>query len=315
MKRRVMFAGVAAIVGLLVPLAAAAPPASAGTGVGCVGTDCSASVWQFVNHTGAWGSSGNTVVPINVPPPPCLWNPIGDATSGSQYIINQFGTVTKQDSLFDVYQSVQQAKKLLKAPEAGTWYELPVNPAAGPGGMAECAKLPLFAFVPPGQAPPMPNVPPVDLAEYAYNHMIIPSPQLTVTPAKAWVNLASYAHLTTPGYVKVTAQLGAVNVWVIARPIKTTISASSAGHPYSDCGLDGSKYSSSPPSTAPGTPPDCGVLWQSPTTDGTVTATVAWRVTWGGSGGGGRLPRVVLDDTVGGLRVAEIQSINGTGGN
>ncbi len=315
MKRRVMFAGVAAIAGLLVPLAAATPPAVAGTGVGCTGSDCSVSVWKFVTHTGAWGASGNTVVPINVPPPPCEWNPIGDATSGSQYIIGEFGQVTKQDSLYDVYQSVQQAHQLLAKPEAGTWYELPINPAAGPGGAAECLKLPLFDFVQPGQTPPMPNVPAIDLAEYAYNHMIIPSPQLTVTPAKAFVNLASYAHLTTPGSVKVTAQLGAVNVWVTARPVKTMITASSAGTPYSKCGLDGSKYSSSPPNTAPGTSPDCGVLWHSPTTDGTVTATITWRVTWGGSGGGGVLPRVILADTVGGLRVAEIQSINNGGGN
>ncbi len=136
MKRRVMFAGVAAIAGLLVPLAAATPPASAGTGVGCVGSDCSASVWQFVIDSGARlrDTGGQHVIPINVPPPPCLWNPIGDATSGSQYIIGQFGTVTKQDSLFDVYQSVQQAKKLLANPTRGHVVRVAGQPGGGRGG-------------------------------------------------------------------------------------------------------------------------------------------------------------------------------------
>jgi hypothetical protein len=312
-----MFAGVAAIAGLLVPLAAATPPASAGTGVGCVGTECSASVWQFVHLTPKRyiGASGNSVIAINVPPPPCLWNPIGDATTGSQYIIGEFGTVTRQDSLFDVYQSVLQAKKLLANPTPGTWYELPVNPNASAAGQAECAKLPLFAFEAPGVAPPMPNVPPVDLAEYAYNRMKIPGPGLTVTPDRAWVNLASYAHLTTPGPITIHAQLGAVGVWVTATPSSPTLSSSSAGIPYfKGCRLDGSKYTSSQPGAGAGTAPDCGVLWRAPTTDGSITATVTWKVTWGPNGDT-TLPDVTTTDTVGGLRVAEIQSINGTGGN
>jgi hypothetical protein len=317
MKRRVMFAGVAAIAGLLVPFVAAMPPADAGTGVGCTGSDCSVSVWQFVTHKGAWGSSGNSVVPINVPPPPCEWNPIGDATSGSQYIISQFGQVTKQDSEFDVYQSVQQAKQLLAKPAAGTWYELPINPAAGPGGAAECLKLPLFAWVVPGATPPMPNVPAVDLAEYAYNHMKIPSPTVQLMPGgKGWVNLATYVHLTTPKRVWVSATLGAVTVTVTARPVSTEITSSSGGTAYSNCGLDGSKYQPGHlPTAGAGVPPDCGVLWQSPTTAGTATATVVWRVTWTGAGGGGGLPQVTLATTSAPIRVAEIQSINGTGGN
>jgi hypothetical protein len=314
MKRRVMFAGVAAIAGLLVPLAAAAPSADAGTGVGCVGSQCSVSVWQFVKLSGSVGTNGGgDTVPIDVQPPPCLWDPIGDATTGSQYIISQFGSVTQQDSLFDVYQSVQQAKKLLANPTAGTWYELPVNPNASPAGQAECAKLPLFAFVPPGQTPPMPNVPARDLAEYAYNHMFIPKPVVTTSPAlKGWVNLATYVHLNTPRQVTISATLGNETVTVTARPVKTTISGSSAGTPYSDCGLKGSRYRGAP-TTGAGVPPDCGVLWQAPTTDGSVTATVTWNVTWGGAGGGGTLPDVVLNGTKGGLRVAEIQSVNGTG--
>lgn len=318
MKRRVMFAGVAAIAGLLVPLAAATPPADAGTGVGCVGAQCSVSVWQFVTHKGAWGSTGSTPVLINVPPPPCLWNPIGDATSGSQYIISQFGSVTKQDSLFEVYQSVQQAKELLAKPQAGTWYELPENPAAGPGGMAECLKLPLFAWVVPGQAPPMPNVPAVDLAEYAYNHIKIHKSKLILSPAdgKGWVNLGTYAWTTNRvPVVRLSVTLGGTEtVNLIARPVKTVIS-SSAGTPEKQCGVNGSRHLpvGTAPKTAVGVAPDCGVLWAAPSTDATITATVTWDVTWNGAGGRGVLRPIPLSTTSGPIRVAEIQSINGSG--
>jgi hypothetical protein len=322
MKRRVMLASVAAIAGLLVPLAAATPPADAGTGVGCVGSDCSVSIWQFV-HLGGSGYQGGTsdTTSINVPPPPCMWNSIGDATSGSQYIIGQFGSVTKQDSLFDVYQSVQQAKKLLANPVAGTWYELPINPAAGPGGAAQCLKLPLFAWVLPNAAPPMPPVPPLDLAEYAYDNMQVPAPNVELMPGKkGWVNLATYVHIGTPGQVFVTAQLGNQAVRVTATPVKTTIASSSGGTPYSECGLHGSRYQPGHlPTPGAGTPPDCGVLWQSPTTDGTATATVKWRVTWrvtrGNLTGAGVLRPVTLDGTSIPIPVAEIQSVNGTGNN
>ena len=318
MNRRVMIASVAAIAGLLVPLAAAAPPADAGTGVGCVGSDCSVSVWQFVNFLPRRnvGASGNSVIPINVPPPPCLWNPIGDATTGSQYIISQFGSVTKQDSLFEVYQSVQQAKKLLANPVTGTWYELPINPNAGPGGAAECVKLPLFAWVLPNQAPPMPNVPPVDLAEYAYNHIKILHSKLTLSPnGKGWVNLATYVWATSkPDPVRLSATLGGVEtVNLIARPVKVAIS-SSAGTPEENCGVNGSHHAlGSAPKTGAGVPPDCGVLWTTPTTDATISATVTWRVTWNGEGQGGVLPPVALTTTSNPIRVSEIQSINGTG--
>jgi hypothetical protein len=324
MKRRVMFAGVAAIAGLLVPLAAATPPASAGTGVGCVGTECSVSVWQFVHLGGpayAKGGGANTIS-VNVPPPPCLWNPIGDATTGSQYIIGQFGTVTQQDSLFDVYQSVQQAKKLLANPTPGTWYELPVNPAAGAAGAAECAKLPLFAFEPPNVAPPMPNVPPVDLADYAYNNMKVPSPGVQLMPrTRGWVNLATYVHLTRLHRTFVTASLGDQAVMVTAVPTKLKVTSSSGGQVYSKgCSLSGSKYQAGHlPTTGAGVPPDCGVLWQAPTTAGTVTATITWIITWhvtrGDVAGNGGLPAIVLGGTSAAIRVAEIQSINGTGGN
>ena len=53
--------------------------------------------------------------------------------------------------------------------------------------------LPLFDFTTPGQVPPTPQVPLLTLADYAYNHMGIPAPTLTVNPAgHGYVNLATY---------------------------------------------------------------------------------------------------------------------------
>jgi hypothetical protein len=311
MKRRVMMAGAAAVAGLLLPLAAAATPAAAGTGVGCTGSNCTVSVWQFVHLSGSVSQGVTRSNPINVPPPPCLWNPIGDAVTGSQYIITQFGEA-QPGSLFDVYQSVQQAKKLLKNPVPGTWYILPVNPAAGPGGAAECAKLPLFAWVIPGGTPPMPNVPAVDLAEYAFNHMVVPQPTLITSPAaKGWVNLATYVWTNTPRQVSATATLGNESVTVTARPTVTTISANpgSAGTPSDNCGLRGSaaRPIGTAPSTGAGKAPDCGVLWLAPATSASITARVKWVVTWGG---GHLLPAIREAGTSQPFPVAEVQSIN-----
>jgi hypothetical protein len=313
MKRRVMIASAAAAIGLLLPLAAAVTPASAGTGVGCTGSDCSVSIWQWVRLSGSVGPGVERSNPINVPPPPCLWNPIGNAITGSQYIINLFPDPPPNLS-FDIPASVKQAKQLLKHPQPGTWYNLPINPAAGQQGEDECLKLPAFVFVPPGGTPPMPHVPPIDLAEYAYNHMVVPAPTLTVSPAaKGWVNLASYVWTNTPKAVTVTATLGNESVTVTAVPQTTTISAnpSTAGADFSNCGQQGSAVRpiGKAPSSGPGVHPDCGVLWQAPATGASISAHVSWKVTWTG----GRLANINEVGTSAAFQVQEIQSINGNG--
>jgi hypothetical protein len=314
-KRRVTIAGAAVALGLLAPLAATAPPAAAGTGVGCGGSTCSVDVWKFVSLTGS-GDKDHVFRsnPINVPPPPCLWNPIGDATTGSQYIIGEFGDAG-QGTPYGVYDSVQQAKKLVAAPKPGTWYMLPINPAAGQEGAKKCLELPLFAFEPPGVAPPMPNVPGVDLADFAYNHMRIPTPHVTTDPVgKNWVNLATFVRTGQPATTRtVTATLGAVSATVTAIPSRPKLTASGAAQLFTHCGPSGSRYATGKaPNTGAGTPPDCGVLWRAPTTSGSITATVTWQVTWTSSDGtNGDLPAIVQTDTLDGIQVAEIQSING----
>src|SRR5215469_10345462 len=232
MIRRVIVAAIAAAA--LAPFAATAP-AVASTSPTCNGPSCSVDVSQFIKAYGSGYSPGGSsnVVPVNQQPPPCLWNPIGDQTTGSQYIISQFGDVTPADSLYGVYQSVQQAKQLLKdGGPPGTWYVLPINPAAGPSGAVACLQLPLFAFVQPGQVPPMPRILAEVFAEFAWNHMKLASPTVTISPAtKGFVNLATFVWWHVPQTRWVTAELrdGSQAATVVARVSDVSIGTSPAG--------------------------------------------------------------------------------------
>jgi hypothetical protein len=315
MIRRVIIATAAAAFSTGLLGVAAAAPAAAGTPVGCSGASCSVSLSQFIKLGGSYGNNSSYLIPITVAPPPCLWVPIGDQTTGSNYIIGLFPH-PDQSLPYGIYASVQQAKALLKNPQPGTWYNLPINPAAGPAGVPACLALPAFYFVPPGGTPPMPYVPPVILAEYAYNHMSIPAPHVTTSPAgQGWVNLATFAWTNSPKLVWVSATLGTETVTVDAVPVRTTIATSTAGTPYSaGCGPNGSRYPpANVPPTGPDVPPDCGVLWQVPSTGATISATVTWHVTWhvNGSQVNHTLPDIPRTGTSGVIRVAEIQSING----
>src|SRR4029077_20436527 len=109
--------------------------------------------------------TGAGFIPISLPPPPCLWEPIGNAVSGSNYVLQQFPNPTP-DTTFGVPAAVRQAKKLLatRPVPAGTWYVLPINPAAGAAGGQACLRLPLFFFAVPGQALPVVPVPTRTLA-------------------------------------------------------------------------------------------------------------------------------------------------------
>jgi hypothetical protein len=304
--------------------------ASAGNGVGCTGSTCSVLLSTLISLKGDAGP-GAAHTPLPVAPPPCLWQPIGGTTAGSTTIIQQFGAAAP-GTPFGVYQSVRQARALLrdKPVPPGTWWQLPVNPAASKAAQRQCDTLPLFYFTAPGQVPPTPPVPLGTLAAYAYNHMAIPQPALTVNPAgRGYVNLATYVWGRTvpvsattgrPGAYEVTATLGAetVSVWAqLAAKGAFSVGANGPGTPYSACGPDGShaRVGHAPASAGAGTPPDCGVLWQAPVAGASVSATVTWSVSWGAGAlngpGPNRLPPIQMTGRTPPFPVAEIQSING----
>jgi hypothetical protein len=315
--------------GLLAPCWLAGP-VSAGSGVGCTGNTCSVVLSSLITLKGDVGN-GSVHAQLPVAPPPCLWQPIGDSTTGSTLIIQQFGSAVP-GTPFGVFRSVQQARTLLtdKPVPPGTWWQLPVNPAASKAAQRQCYTLPLFDFTVPGHAPPTPPVPLQTLAEYAYNHMAIPAPTLTVNPAgRGYVNLATYVWGRSrpvsratgrPDAYEVTATLGGESVSVWAQPAAKgafSVAANGPGTPYSACGPDGSRYrvAHAPASAGAGTPPDCGVLWQAPVAGASVSATVTWSVTWGAGVRNGPGPNVLPPIQMTGrtppFPVAEIQSING----
>jgi hypothetical protein len=313
MIRRLVITLSVPAVALLTALSAAAP-ASAGSGAGCSGSTCSVDLSQFITLKGDVGS-GAGYVPVNVDPPPCLWNPIGDATSGSNAIISEWGPNPPTD--FQIDKSYAQAKTLVKAPVPGTWYELPVNPNASAAGKALCWTMPLYAWVLPGQAPPMPPIPGQTLAEFAYNNMAIPTPALTINPTNVgYVNLGTYVWQAqgSPGTLAVTASVGAQSATVTAKSSGLTIGTSGPGTPANNCGPSGSGYPvGKPPANAgAGTRPDCGVLWNGSASGATITGTVTWTVTWTATDGtGGTLPPITMRGQAGPIPINEIQSVNG----
>src|SRR5215472_1359259 len=332
MMRRAALAG---IIATALPVLLLAGPASAGTGVGCNGPSCSVWLSSFIKLSGDYTSgTGSAQVPLNVPPPPCLWEPVGDTIAGAHYILSQFPGAAP-GLPYGVYESVQQARQQLKnGGPPGTWYELPVNYASGPAGVAACLKLPLYAWVPPGGVPPMPPIPPRILAAFAYNHMLIPQPTLTTNPArKGYVNLATYVWANWAGQAgtvtqranpngtySVTATLGAQSATVWAQPAPTgfTVHVGGPGTPYSaGCGIDGSKYpvGKAPAGAGAGQAPDCGALWRATTTGATITAAVRFNVTWGagilhGPGPNG-LPPIQITSTPVTIPVAQVEGLNG----
>jgi hypothetical protein len=327
-RRRAALAGLA-LTGLLAPLAAAGP-AQAGAGVGCAGNDCSVLLTNLITLRGDVSSGDAARAALPVTQPPCRWQSIGDTVAGGHYIIRNFGAAAP-GTPFGVFGAVQQARQLLRRRPVppGFWWQLPVNPAATQAQRKICRSFPLFAFAPPGQTPAGPPVPLRTLADYAYNHMRIPPPVLTVNPAaRGYVNLATYLWGRTvpvsavtgrPNAYAVTATLGneTASVWAqLARQGAFSVSTNGRGAAYSRCGPDGShdRVGHVPPNAGAGTPPDCGVLWQGPVARATVQATLRWTVSWAAgalNGPGLRpLPPIAVTGQSAPFPVAEIQSIN-----
>jgi hypothetical protein len=190
---------------LLGPVLTAAPASAANgtSSVGCsTGDSCEVMLEKMVTFNYSPGAS-NLVV--NITPPPCLWEPIGDGTTGSQAIVSDWGKDPAQAPTdFGIDASVKQAEGFLTnpPPPAGTWYELPVNPAAGQAGEQECLQLPLYAWVTPGNAPPGIDIPPATLAQLAVAKMALPTAgamRLNPASGRTFTNLPTYLRVALAG--------------------------------------------------------------------------------------------------------------------
>jgi hypothetical protein len=274
-----------------------------GGGTGCSGVDCYANVWQYITLTGnAAAPGGGNGAPIQMPPPPCYMEPM---FSGPElYALWKAGSpgFPFQNYLGDI--------KKYKASNAGYWWERVTNLQ-----VAGTCHLPLLAWVLHGAQPPLPQVPAIDLAVYAYDHMLLPSPNLSLNPAnhRGYVSLPSYVWDGMRFYVgHVTAHLGneQATVNATAGGLRLGVSQPGSATVYdTDCTDQGSSarpVGTAPPDSGPGTTPDCGVTFTAPSPNDPVTGSIRWTVT---STDGG-FPAITTTGT-NPVTVFEIQSLNG----
>ena len=294
-------------------LAGGAPGGGTGPGVnpggsitGCSGVTCYAAVWRYITLSGnAASSAGGSGTPVAMPPPPCYMQPM---FSGPQlYQLWKAGRQTKagpgQGSGFP-FGAYLPAIKQHKNDTSGSWWERVTNLQVG----GTCG-LPLLAWVTNGAAPPLPRVPAVALADYAYDHMRITPPGLTLNPSvRSYVNLATYVWAKLPyARATVTATLGNQSATVVGVPSKLQLTASGNATVYdSGCTVNGSTAPDPPQNAGPGTRPDCGVVFTAPGLGNMITGSIVWTVT-----SGGRVFRPIRTGNSKGVAVDEIQSLNG----
>jgi len=275
-----------------------------GGGTGCSGVACYADVWQYIQLSGnAVGGGGSGGVPIAMPPPPCYMEPM---FSGPElYTLYKAGSQIPGNPEFPFAKYAPKIKQY-KASHAGYWWERVTN--LGVGGT--CG-LPLLSWVTNGAAPPLPQVPAIDLAIYAYDHMRLPSPNLTLNPpdGRGYVSLPSYAWARLPFDVgTVTATLGAESATVTATagPLRLSVGQPGSATVYdSGCTTRGSTAPDPPPNAGPGTTPDCGVTFTAAGSGNFVTGSIRWTVTSNYRG----FPAITTVGTRP-VTVYEIQSLN-----
>ena len=136
-------------------------------------------------------------------------------------------------------------------------------------------------------------IPPRTLAEFAYNHMLIPRPTLTLNPAaRGYVNLGTYVWGNWAASPHDRADERVQNHRDARRADRDRMGAGErlrrerdrAGHPLLGRLRPGRVPLPAGPGAGqrgPGVAPDCGVLWRAPTTGAALTATVRWVITWG----------------------------------
>lgn len=319
-----------ASVGLLASMLAAGPVLAAGSGpgggsgpgsisvggsgTGCSGQSCYANIWQQIHLSGSVSSGGGSVPAgeqVSMPPPPCYMQPLFSGpemyqlyTEGEGQKVGPNGSNPEAD-----YAKFAGKIKAEKDSTDGYWYSPVIT------DMTATCSLPLLAWVADGATPPLPHVPAIDLADYAYDHFNIPSPELILNPqARSYVTLPTYVWATYNGGAvtneTATAALGAESATIGARAgrLQLTLGSPGSGMVYDNgCSATGSKYPQGhpPANSGPGTTPDCGVVFHTASATNMINAKATW----------------IVDSNVGTFRnitvtggqqvsVAEIQGLN-----
>ena len=316
----------------IVPAAAQSGPV---TSAGCSGIQCWAQLGVKLSGPGyVPGAIPNTgYLLAAVPPPPCWYVPFANAQGMLAYLNQELASPTgAADGVPQMLAANETAIRAeAKANADGGWYTLsePTPPApdsltcieqtAGPGDVA------YYVWVPAGGGPPQPDVPPQDLAEYAFSQMTLPGPHVVPNPVNTtYVTLPTYVRAANVRPVTITAALGNDQVTVTATPAGLAISAPGAA-PYENggngnCLPQGSTASEAVVNAAgAGKDPDCGFVFHTPSTAPVeITASETWTATWAGNGQANRaLPQQPVPTAPNPpvtLQVNEIQSVNNGAG-
>ena len=312
---------IACAIALALPLAGPGI-AAADTWGGCQGNTCTVGIDRIANIILI--QDGHRISPnlsnLNVNVPPCWMAPgytqaqMLSALAGLEQAVMAGGGTPAELGSLQKYITEVRANPSTN----GSWW-IPEY-LNTPAGIACLANLPPWVWVPAGQKPPAADNPltALQLAELAKAALRVPNMKLKLNPApKTYVNLPTFLWTGNPALITVTATIpGYMSVTVTAQPGQPQIAPGTANAtPYTNCGLNGSHYaanSSQVTGAGPGSQPDCGVVYQAPSTAAplgyAMQVTVPWIVTWTGNGVLPGAPPL----QVGAIRVPvnEIQSLN-----
>jgi hypothetical protein len=302
---------------------------------GCGGSSCWGQV--KVNLSGpagpAAGAPNTGFAGVNVPPPPCWYGPptYTPAAFWTQivqgYVAKGPGSIGGEPNGWQNIIPIATSQHNGTSSTNGLWYSLDFNTPATV--TPACAALDEWTWVPTGQAPPEPQINPQDLALLALSRVHLPNPAIRLNPKGASeVNLATFVivgrapRARANGQLYITATVPGQSVTVALTPKSVQIGSVAGGIAYNTCGPAGSKLTAAAMSqVGPGTPPDCGMLFQqaSSTAAGSAyTVTQTWSATaYDGGYVAGETGNLLPNETVNSptetltVPVREIQSVNG----
>ena len=246
-----------------------ATPAAAATGGGCVSiVSCAsndngtlgagASYVRITVNGGNYGSPGGQVVSVpNAVPPPCWYS---KGRSGKEMFADSndpyyYGLAHHVGENHDDWFPPQVADH---KDDDGNWYSWECSSGNFDGSIKDFFKYvdewtannPDLVWVPAGQLPPQPPVPPQILAQIAYEYMsrLVRMPVVHFNPAeRAFVRLPTWMWFDQAAWqpISVTAQAGGPPVTVTARPAHVAVSGVPAGSDVdTGCAGGGRPYSS-----------------------------------------------------------------------
>jgi hypothetical protein len=332
-------AAAACLAGVTAGPAAAAPtpPPVAG----CSGFTCWSQVQVSLSGTAAGGGGTNTSVPP--PPPPACWYGPPTYTADQMYQILQNYKTGAPGAPPPIYKGWDPAEitQLYKQNAQGLWYTADPNPNSPDGISCIENQLPsTFLWVPAGQTPPQPGISLGDLTQYALSSLTLHQPNVTLNPATASiVKLPTFVKVSDPvgvqhGELFATAAVSTLNgtesvtVAVIEKGVNITLPPGiDATVSTGGCGPNGSKENTNQMDAArAGTTPDCGVLFNQPSTSTAIPVSVTQTWTTTAYQGGfvpGKTGTLLPAGTAGTMQsppttvqvpVKEIQSLNGGSG-